>query len=433
MPHSTQAGSQTLRFSLAAKWFVIALTIRLLATWGMNLYLESKGAEYAISGDAQGYWILGQAIANGDDYAVHTPPRYVHRMPGFPLLLAVANAIGCNNQASARYVVAAFCALSVPAIGWLASLLGYSPKQQQWAMICATFHPWLIATSPILLTDTPFGVGLVLSVAGIVWVFQQSTPQEPSSKVLTRLGIAAFAGILAIFFRPSWILFLFAACAVAPFCFRAVQTSLKYRLGLSCCYLILLGLFLSPWILRNYMVTNHFVPLSLWMGPSLYDGLHPEATGISDMRFFDQDQFPLTMSEFEVNQHYTQLAFGWAKQNPSRVLELAFIKQQRYWGLLPTNLAVSSLRVRIALGLSSLFVIGFLITGVIRGREWKRPLLLATPVLYFALLHCLFVGSIRYRLPAELPLMIVAGIAIAGSSAGKTEPLKPNTSTDDQG
>ena len=73
-------------------WIILllALLVRVAAAIAIDQHVTSSGRSFLIEGDANGYWELGQHIAAGEDYAIHQPPRYVLRTPGFPLLLAAS-------------------------------------------------------------------------------------------------------------------------------------------------------------------------------------------------------------------------------------------------------------------------------------------------------------------------------------------------------
>ena len=47
----------------------------------------------------------------------------------------------------------------------------------------------------------------------------------------------------------------------------------------------------------------------------------------------------------------------------------------------------------------------------LRGQLWAL-LLTAGPIVYFSLIHMVFVGSLRYRLPAEYPLCVLTAVGI---------------------
>ena len=91
-----------------------------------------------------------------------------------------------------------------------------------------------------------------------------------------------------------------------------------------------------PWWARNYRVTGHFVPTTLQVGASLYDGWNPQATGASDMRFVpefveaqhnsDANRAESDGFEYRLDRRFRQAAWDWARENPGRVLQLAAVK-----------------------------------------------------------------------------------------------------------
>jgi hypothetical protein len=170
---------------------------------------------------------------------------------------------------------------------------------------------------------------------------------------------------------------------------------------------------LHPWAVRNRHVTGHFVLTTLWAGPSLYDGLNPEATGASDMRFFDRDNLLSRMSEYEMDKHYRRAAREFAVQNPGRTAELAMVKLWRYFKPWPSADQFAGLGPAIATAAFYLPLIGLAAIGAWRRRKDAWLLLLtAGPLFYFAAIHMAFVSSLRYRLPAEYALCVLAACGV---------------------
>ena len=127
------------------------------------------------------------------------------------------------------------------------------------------------------------------------------------------------------------------------------------------------------------------------------------------MQFLEDDNLFARMSEFDVNEHYKKRAVEFVTSHPRRAIQLAFIKAGRY-------LSPSLNAEGFSGGLFSLFCAAwyFAWTALILLAIWslRRRLsvvaVLASPFLQFLLVHMVFVGSIRYRLPVEFPLSILA-------------------------
>jgi hypothetical protein len=169
---------------------------------------------------------------------------------------------------------------------------------------------------------------------------------------------------------------------------------------------------MAPWWARNATIYGRVVPTALWAGASLYDGLNPQATGASDMRFLDAaDMQPL--DEETQERLLLQRALDFVRARPGRVVELAGIKAARFWSPWPNAENLRSpyiyLSALIVLPVFALIVIGF---WQLRG-DIRALALLAGPLLYFAALHMVFVSSVRYRIPGIVPAMGLAAVGLA--------------------
>jgi 4-amino-4-deoxy-L-arabinose transferase-like glycosyltransferase len=372
-----------------------------------------------IPGDAEGYWYLGQQIAAGKDYELYSPPRQVLRMPGFPAFLAVQHWAFSGSFLGARL---SLCLVGTAACG-LVYCLGREVADPQIGLIAAALtaiSPAIIAFTPLILSETLFAMCLLSSLLVMARLVRPQTPDDvtrPSLRLarvnfrwLHPLLVGVMVGV-ACYVRPSWLLAGLLFAATLPFvasrrCSGGAQGAL-----------VVLGLLavLLPWGLRNKRVTGHFVLTTLWVGPSLYDGLNPHATGDSDMTFFDQDNLmgARGLSEYEMDRHYRAAAWRFASENPGRACELSFVKLRRFWNPWPNAAQFDHWAARLILG--GFYVLMMACAGIGGWRERRRFRLLAFsagPILYFAAIHAVFVSSLRYRLPAEYPLLVLSALGV---------------------
>ena len=392
---------------------LVAFALRL----GLAFVVEQRvaaipGSVCLIPGDADGYWELAQKIVAGKDYSIYSPPRYALRMPGFPVLLAVSQRLFGESTLAARCLLACIGTVACGLTYWL----GRELCDHSTGLLAATYtalSPTLVLFSVLLLSETAFAATLL---ASLIAISRMARRTEGVSSARWFDGVSLIAGVLigvATYMRPTW-LYVGPMIAVVALWSRRGERSTKSILTSICWLVVGVVVSLSPWVGRNYFVAGHLVPTTLWVGPSLYDGLHPGATGDSDMDFFEQDQLMATMSEYEMDREYRRRATAFAWENPVRTMWLAVEKQRRYWSLVP-NAAQFRRDVKLLaiVLLTTLVLFIFAVRGAWQARRDVSLLALtAGSIVLFAGLHLLFVGSLRYRLPAEYPLAVLAALGI---------------------
>ncbi len=393
-------------FSNPWKIFWLAVVVRLVAAFCLNYYLaDIAKRDYLIAGDADGYWQLAEKIVAGEEFSLYTPPRQVMRMPAFPAILAVSISLFGTSQAAARLFLALLTSVAIFPAFWLAARHHSKPAGMVAALIIALM-PLYIGFSVLILSEILFATCILFNI----WALSRWLDTDDPKEAFLWAAIAGLLASIAIYIRPSWLLFP-PGLIIALILFS--KSFFRKRLLQSIVMLICMLLPLIPWGIRNQQLTGHFVITTLWMGPSLYDGLHPSATGSSDMTFFEQDRVLDRMSEFEMNRHYRDQALKFARENPGRAIELGFIKLWRYWKPWPNAEQFQNPILMGIIAAGFLFLAGWAIRGI-----WVTPdnlelLFLCTlPIVYFSALHMLFVSSLRYRLPAEYPLAVLAAIGI---------------------
>jgi 4-amino-4-deoxy-L-arabinose transferase-like glycosyltransferase len=205
---------------------------------------------------------------------------------------------------------------------------------------------------------------------------------------------------------------------------------------------------MSPWWVRNYRVFEKFVPFSTMGGFTLYESCSEYADGgpnngkivipsyqdgmlikasvylqnssrCETIYIMPEDLHPNMAKERELrNDEYLKYkSRRWIKSNPYKFLKLMPVKFLRTWNVVPNYEGARGWHY-LALSLYSyLPVMVLALWGVIKyRREWREIYILLIPAFYFAALHTVFMGSIRYRLPAMGCIIVLAAASIAAKS-----------------
>jgi len=388
---------------------VIALALRCAAA----VYWQSHvpvGKSFVFP-DSETYWHLAQTIVRGEPYAYGEFRLF--RAPGYPIELAtVMAAFGERGALTAiRYIGAVQGTVAVGLVMLLARRLFDRPTA--WvAGLLAAIAPGGIGMSILVLSESLFAPLLVASI--LLWVGAVRA-RGASLSLAWGMAAGAVAGA-ATLTRSSWLLFV-PACG-GWMLIRSPDRAHMIRVAAGTLFAFLAVM--APWWVRNYRVVGRFVPTTLQVGASLYDGWHETADGSSDMRFVDhfvrqQRQFdaletqPRGTFEERLDRRMADAALTWAGANPVRVVRLALVKIFRMWSPWPHARELSRPWIRWGTAAVDVPIMICAVCGVwwYARRDWGCALCVA-PAIYLTGLHAIFVGSVRYRQPTMLLLMVLA-------------------------
>ena len=301
-------------------------------------------------------------------------------------------------------------------------------RSANFAALFAALYPGAVGMSIFVLSELIF-CPLMLSSLLCSSIALDAKRQSRKYYIWTLLG-GVLTG-LACLARPSWGLWAGLWWLFVTSRLLAKRES-KPILACSLTGIAFVGgitLAMGPWWIRNYQITGKFVPSTLQVGASLYDGWHEGATGSSDegMAFVDrylkeqqaEDRnlealgIPRESTlEWRLDRRMRNAAIEWVRENPSDAIRLGMVKFWKTWRPVPVAQELGGQAVRYAEGLAYVVIMGLGACGIWSTRCRPGAWLFALPTVYFGVLHMMFIGSVRYRQPAVLVMCVLAGCGI---------------------
>jgi 4-amino-4-deoxy-L-arabinose transferase-like glycosyltransferase len=418
------AVSQLSRFSNRASLWLFMMALVLRAGW---VGLQSQRSGSAFEFDDEGlHWALASNLVHTGQM-VTDDGRFAARMPLYPLFLAIFAGAGESGILIARLVQALLGAATVWLVYRVArDALGERPALLAGALACV--DPYAIFFTGLLLSEVLFtliAVALTAAAWHLLWApplacdstgRRPAPPQQPVRHHTCQTALAlAVLGAAAVFTRPSalgWIVLLW---LLLWFYDRSKRRATFCLLG----YAVVLCAFMLPWGLRNLHAIGSFAWLSTNGGVTLYDAQGPQADGSSNQGFLARMPELGGLGEAQRDRLLRSRAIEQMTRDPWHVLKLAGAKFLRTWNFVPN---FEGYRGGLTAAASAAFTALVLVlagAGVWRtafGRQPRPPgrfqVLVWLPVIYFTLLHCIFIGSLRYRVPLMPFLELSAAAAV---------------------
>ncbi len=420
--------------------FAVALTLR-CGAWAV-LTLRGGGGDATVLPDEQQfrgmlpdeqqYWGMARSLAEGGGLRDELGFR-AGRMPLFPALLAPLTQLP-HGVVWARLLLCVLGAAAAAATALLSARC-FDARVGLVAGLLVAADPYLVYFSSLILTETPF----LLAISSLWWLgcgTGESCLRTGPSAIL-RGAVCGLSAAACIYLREAG-----AALAIALAALVLIRDRFKPRT----CVMVLTAtgvvfLLLLPWAWRNHRQLDSWVFLTTRGGITLYDGVHPQATGRSDLG--DIKAMPAVKDfvdrgdEVGWDAWFRRASWQSIRDDFAQVARLAGVKLKRTWNVIPNLEEGRSTALMAVSAMWTIPVYALALLGVYHvlrrsaptrpagealapmpGDDRWRAALLILPAVVVTILHAVLVGSVRYRLPAMPMLEVLAAAVIVRLADG---------------
>lgn len=376
---------------------------------GRRLLVLALVARLAWAVASHRFWGWRDDLAYDDGVFLHMAraflglePQLSGHPPGYPLFLAPFLAVGGDLGLSlARWATIAAGALA-PVLTYRLALRLRATRTA--ALIAGAFvalDPMMVYFSARLMSESLF-TALALGFL-YAWTYAWESGAYGAAALagvlggagsLTRGSMLPFGGVLALVAlwrrrdQPRWA----ALVAVCGLCWAGT---------------------IAPWTARNWRVYHRFVPVSVQGGWNFYEGLtvDPEQVRHARAEAMGEEARALGLDSVQADEHFARKAKDFIREHPAEFLRLCAVKAARFWRLAPEP--PHGLLTRLAAGAFTLVLFAGALLGLRRAAAVPAAWFALAWVAHLNLLHAVFASNLRYRLPVEPVVAVLAGLGLA--------------------
>ena len=375
---------------------VIALVLRFLA---VATHYEAP------RNDSADYHRLAENVVQGNGYGFSSGHLSAFRVCGYPLFLAAIYAIAGVKWYVAEYVQAILgCAtvLLIAGFGWLV----VGRREGLLAGYLAAIYPGFVWLPRLLLSEN---LSLCLQLAGLCMTVLLL--RGPRGIIAAGLGVVLGLNLLT---RGGSIFLV--ALMIAGLMARACEQPMKrQRFAAVAVTLVALAMTLSPWVIRNYVVFGHFVPIATEDGITVYISYWPvRENGKTIWGNVPGEDDPVVAAAYRIGnealmaRHLKRVALARLWEQPARVIRLMPAKLINL--VVPLDWEIIPASVNETRSINYGYILAIVPALVGAGSLWRHgpryQWVLWAPPVAALLLAVTFYGSPRFRLPAEVSLLI---------------------------
>ena len=367
-----------------------------------------------VRGDGEQFHTLANQLAAGDGYiqprqVTPDPTATADKPPLYPLTLSVPSLLGLTSVAAHRAVSCLMGAALVAGVGLLGRRVG-GERTGLIAAALAAIYPLLWVLDGSVRSESLYAPLIAFTLLQAYRVRERPT-----------VGQAALLGVLigaaALTRTEALALLVLLAVPLALLVPRGARLRTVAVCAAAC------ALVLAPWVVRNWVALDS--PVLTTNSGSLLYGANCDAAYYSGL-IGTWPCYPSadlrTGDEVQVAERLRTAGVDYARDHAGRLPAVAGVRVLRTWDFwsprsatrLEASIADRDLAAHRAGVLVYWLLLPVAIAGAVALRRRGDPLrLLLAPVALVFLVAVFGYGTARFRVPAEIPLVVLAAVALA--------------------